>query len=184
MLLVEGPDMVGKTMLCAELHRRMREQEPRVVRDKFGLPESTCMLDECRSRMRENVICDRCWLSEIVYGYTIRGRPSISPKDSAECERLFRSVGGFLVVVTADPACYDRLVAEHHSRGEAFTAEQCREVNAAYRDGFDGGRLGAYRLPKPDVHLHMRLREDGTVRYPGEDSMMVDLIGSLYLRRT
>lgn len=184
MLLVEGPDMVGKTMLCAELHRRMREHDPRIVRDKFGLPESSRMLEECRARMRENVICDRCWLSEIVYGYTIRGRPSISTAESAECERLFRAAGGFLVVVTADAECYARLTELHHSRGEAFTAEQCREVNAAYAEGFKHGRLGRYRLPKPDVHLHMRLREDGSIRYPGEDSLMVDLIGSLYVKRT
>ncbi len=177
MLIIEGPDMIGKTELVKKLFVKLSN----CVVDKFGLPESGRMLEECKLRVRRNKIADRCYVSEIVYGYTCRGQPKVSVEHAREIERMVRNAGGLIVVLAAPDDIYNELVIEHHKRGEAFTPDQCRAVNRAYRALQERNEVGPYRVPV-DVRWTAWRHEDGGIVYPSMDHDLVNTIVDKYRR--
>lgn len=185
MLLIEGPDMVGKTELAHALVEELKTMGAHPGHDKFGLPESDRMLEEVRKRARRMVVTDRCWPSEVVYGHTVRGAPRVSPEECAVMLRLFRNVGGRMVVMRATPEAYEKLVELHHHRGEAFTADQCKAVNRAYDEAFcdspTRGPLGAWPMPFPSFVYTVGMR-NGKPTYPSSDKAFVRRVARLYLR--
>ena len=129
MLLIEGPDMIGKTHLCDRIARELG-----VKVDKFGLPERDGMVAHCMQRLKPLTVYDRGWISEVVYSIKARGQlPTITSDDCATICRKAEQVGCLTVVVYADDDVYSELVERWWSRGEAFSKEQCKAVNAAYR---------------------------------------------------
>lgn len=185
MLMIEGPDMVGKTELAAVLVEELARIGAACGRDKFGLPESDRMLEECRTRIRRLVVTDRCWPSEVIYGWTVRGAPKVSPEECARMVRLYRDALGRMVVIRATPEAYDRLVALHHHRGEAFTADQCRAVNAAYSERFFTSRPTPTRdwpMPSPTFYYTVGLDAGGNPTYPSADRVFVKRVAKLYAR--
>lgn len=189
MLVIEGPDMVGKSSLVAAVAAEAERHGFRVDVDKFGMAESHCMLKSCRQRVRSGVIADRCWVSEIIYGTVVGGdRPRVTPEESKEIYGLVKSAGGLVVVVTATETCYKELVARHHARGEEYDIDTCSRVNALYGElcrDFPSSTAGASRrhnstLAKYGVHVDMhyavRLSENGDVTYPSSDSEFVKFI--------
>jgi len=136
MLLVEGPDMVGKTKFCDAVMEYAAKAYPNrpLARDKFGLAESDDMVNACDKRMKPLVVCDRCWISEVVYGVALRGQPRITPAECLSITRKFNAVGGMLVVVWANGETYAELTRRHWARGEAFTESQCALVASVYEN--------------------------------------------------
>lgn len=137
MLVIEGPDMVGKTEFVTALLARARELGINLKRDKFGMDESApgAMMPALEARVRPGVVSDRSWISEIVYGVACAGRgrpPSITPDDHERAQRLMESAGGMVVVIAATQTAYSKLIEQHHSRGEAYSPEDCASANSMY----------------------------------------------------
>lgn len=199
MLIVEGPDMVGKTEFCGALARRLAEVGMADVRrDKFGLPESERMLEACRERVRPRTVCDRGWLSEMVYGHVCRDRPRVTQEDSERIEELVQAANGLVVMLTADDA-YETLIQQHHKRGEAFTVPQCRAAALGYaelnrrgaifdmhvrwsepkwQNGRPNGKWVGRGVKK--VHYATTIDDEGNVYYPSADGQFVDYVARTY----
>lgn len=198
MLVIEGPDMVGKTEFVTALMIRAKGLGIELERDKFGMAESApgAMMPALASRVRPGVVADRCWLSEIVYGVSCQGRgrpPSISPADHAEAQRLMGAAGGMLVVIAATPGAYSRLAATHHGRGEAYSVKDCESANHTYSYVGCSGRLPHWL---PSEHAQWRgvaVSVDKThilsaccaenQSYPGLNSHLVEEVLYRYMER-
>lgn len=177
MLLIEGPDSVGKTRLAAELVNALASRGCPVRADKFGLPESTRMLAECKDRVSQWTVCDRSWVSEVAYGRTIRGTPRISTREAYACQEMFKRAGGLTVLVTATPSRYAAIMEElYDASREAFTKEECLLVNEAYRRMVHDGEMDGYEV---DVDIHVEL--DHSSPWPSSDESLVRRISDAYV---
>lgn len=189
MLMIEGPDMVGKTVLAEALATRLREMGLPVERDKFGLPERDSMLAEVKRRAVPLRVVDRCWPSEVVYSWAARNQPpAVTPRECAEMMDLFRAAGGLFVVVVATPQAYEVLIKRHWARGEAFTRDQCRAVNRAYDDVFCGHTRPTpycdFQMPQPRAECHFTVGlKGGEPFHPSSDRGFVDKVCELYANR-
>lgn len=182
MLLIEGADMLGKTILSAEVVKVLSARAGRVVgADKFGLPESSCMVQSCRDRLKPWTVFDRGWPSEVVYGQRCRPKPQVSPIEAGQCQALAEAAGCLTVVIYADDEVYDELVKTWWHRGEAFTQQQCRAVNEAYRHLAASGRLGDYTVRVDLAHCVERV--GGQIVYPAQDPKLVSRICDAYMER-
>jgi thymidylate kinase len=102
--IVEGCDGTGKTTLAATLSRRhnmpiIHFDRPRTVEefdDMFDM-----YIDFLQSN--DNVILDRCWYSERVYGPLLRGKEAITLNQQHMLEHLVIEKGGQVCY------CYDNL---------------------------------------------------------------------------
>lgn len=131
MIIIEGPDLVGKTTFAEALHRYLSESDGRaeVVRLRRGPPTAhpldeyeTPLLDYRPRRTpgtldvgRRHVICDRWHLGELVYPRVL-GRSTQLDDAVRRHVELFLMARGALVVQLVASA--DTLAARLASRGD------------------------------------------------------------------
>jgi thymidylate kinase len=118
-IFLEGPDGSGKSTLAKKMSEEY--QWPLHV---FSWPknaeEQKNMFDMYVEfvRTHDNVIVDRCWYSEIIYGFSMRNETHISTEQMYELEQLVAAEGGGLVIhCTADP---DVLFSRLDGRGDDY----------------------------------------------------------------
>ena len=117
-LILEGPDGSGKTTLATRLHATTgypiyHRSKPENDEDKANMMEQ----HKADFKKHKNVIVDRCWYSEIVYGNIMRDGSVIDYPEMYDLERLALSKGALLIYCTGDPAAmYKRATA----RGEDY----------------------------------------------------------------
>lgn len=117
-LILEGPDGSGKTTLATRLHATTgypiyHRSKPENDEDKANMMEQL----KADFKKYKNVIVDRCWYSEIVYGNVMRDGSVIDYPEMYDLERLALSKGALLIYCTGDPAAmYKRATA----RGEDY----------------------------------------------------------------
>jgi hypothetical protein len=150
MLIIEGPDMVGKTTLIDRLAPALG-----VDRDKCGLPEAEYTLNkQWLERWGPNTVMDRYFISEFIYGLTCRGKANVSPANCLELLNTLFRLRTCMIVMVATPTCYRKILEEHYdSKREAFTQEQCYKVNLAYYELFVVKPYGGWNgyMSRPDV---------------------------------
>lgn len=143
MLIIEGPDMVGKTTLVPWLQAELRAQllwlrrpdlAEKVHTVKFGLEEAAyTTAKQWIARAAPWCVADRFHLSETVYGPLGRGYSNLTPDAAADVDAYLDRHGAVTIVVCATEARYEELIRDvYPTRGEAFTQEVCRRVNQAY----------------------------------------------------
>jgi hypothetical protein len=139
MLILEGPDMVGKTTMAQQIaaiakarlgvdvaiHHHTQEHRHLTLRDYVNL------VMECGKRP---VIFDRFHLSEPVYGAVCRGTldSGLALREAVKVTRAIEGAGGLVVLVSAHPTAYTLQSDQCHGRGELFDAERCAKVNCAF----------------------------------------------------
>ena len=117
-LILEGPDGSGKTTLATRLHATTgypiyHRSKPENDEDKANMMEQL----KADFKKYKNVIVDRCWYSEIVYGNVMRDGSVIDYPEMYDLERLTLSKGALLIYCTGDPvAMHKRATA----RGEDY----------------------------------------------------------------
>lgn len=143
-MIVEGPDMVGKTTLMPFLESLVREKLMELGEDgstsglltriKFGLEEAKYTTsEEWIRRLRPWALADRFALSEMIYGKCSGRGPAISEQAYKEIDDALMEMGGCLIVIRATPERYEELLRDvYPTRGEAFSQEVCRQVNREY----------------------------------------------------
>lgn len=121
-IILEGPECAGKTTLA----KRLSEQTgyPIVHRSK---PET----DEERNNMlqmyydaineKRDVIFDRCWYSEMVYGKVMRDKTYIDKVDMDALELAMAKNGGGIIIHCTDDIL--RLWHRCNDRGEDYVTD-------------------------------------------------------------
>lgn len=101
MIIVEGPDGVGKTTLCKKLLSFL----PTHVYSHFTrLPKEFDYHWGYAARVTPQVVQDRFHMSEIVYSRARGEPPGLDEFGYKLVDARVRLMGGVIVVVTADPA--------------------------------------------------------------------------------
>ena len=99
MLIVEGPDGVGKTTLC----RSLLEKLPGHVYAHFSrLPPDFDYYWGYLDRASRRVVQDRFHMSEVAYAIARGEQPRIDPETYRLVDARLRQLGAYTVLVTAD----------------------------------------------------------------------------------
>lgn len=140
MLIVEGPDLVGKTTLCNAMLKKWWDNPrtygsyPIIYAHFSRLPASWHYLKSYMPYITRYTIMDRFHISELCYGEVTRGKTSLTPGYLRILEAMLALAGSYTVVITAEEAWlkqrYEKLVAE--GRDEMFKLDQVLTVNKAY----------------------------------------------------
>lgn len=134
MLIIEGPDLVGKTALAKRLEARHEFQDRGMIyRHLSRLPPGFDTPWQYRSLMGRRTIYDRFHVSEPAYCYA-RGEASsqLSPEKVRLLDGWLRGLGAFTVLITAD----DDLLRERHAKraaDEMYPVETVLRANEAFR---------------------------------------------------
>lgn len=100
-IIIEGPDGSGKTSLANTLSKQLgypilHRTRPETEEEKREMLEEYVRI----IRGNKNMILDRCWYSEIVYGSIMRDSSYISFYDMYDLEKLVAKHGGILIYAT------------------------------------------------------------------------------------
>lgn len=105
LIIIEGPDGSGKSTLADKLHRQtgyqvLHRTQPKTEEDKQR------MMDEYIQVMKagKNIIMDRSWYSEMVYGPVMRDTSVITYPQMYELEKLAAKYGAIIIHCTAPEA--------------------------------------------------------------------------------
>lgn len=133
-ILLEGPDASGKSTLAKQLSRSTGFEVKHFSYPKSE-EEKEHMYDMYANFIKENrnVIVDRCWYSEMVYGNTIRDKSHISVDQMLMLENLVLHNGGGFIIHCSAPigVLWDRF----SKRGDDYVDnkfELLRELRVGY----------------------------------------------------
>ncbi len=107
MLIIEGPDLVGKTTLAQKFIKTWNENPRKygavpVIYNHFSaLPERWHHFKSYLPHVTKYVVQDRFHLSEAAYGPVCRGKQLIESRGQSLLEAYLRLVGSVTVQVTA-----------------------------------------------------------------------------------
>ena len=98
-IIIEGPDGSGKTTLAEQISTQTgypieHRSKPETEEDRAKMQEDYINL----VMSNRNVILDRCWYSEIVYGRVMRDQSYISYDDMYAFEELLANNGGGIII--------------------------------------------------------------------------------------
>lgn len=104
-IIIEGPDGSGKTTLAEKLHKQTKYPIVHMGQPKTD-EEKKLMLGEYLQTVRngKNMIFDRCWYSEMVYGPIMRGSSAISYPDMYMLEEQLAKAGAIIIYATGPKA--------------------------------------------------------------------------------
>lgn len=140
MLVVEGPDLVGKTTLCEELVARLnadgwaeRTCGAPSARTHFGpLPDGWDYLGGYARLVRPGAVMDRFHWSERAYGGALRGGSKIDPRRTAIVDGLIHACGGMIVLVCPPFDAYAKLLDQRWTNREMFDKMQLELVRLRF----------------------------------------------------
>ncbi len=132
-VVLDGCDGVGKTTLA----QRLSTQHGFTVVHSPRTPDHLDLAGRYRSILERegNLLFDRCFLSELVYGPLNRGRTRLTWSEAIDLAETVITRDGLLVHLTAPPAVvHQRLLARD---GEAISLDDVTALITAYRRVFD-----------------------------------------------
>lgn len=120
-IILEGPDGSGKSTLAEKLAKQtgyilMHRTKPNSDEEKKNMMAEYLQV----IKSGKNVIFDRCWYSEMVYGPIMRDETVITYPDMFELERLLCRRGAILIYCTDKP---DVLWERCKARGEDYITD-------------------------------------------------------------
>lgn len=174
MIILEGPDLCGKTTLARALLKRLHSEEgyrkfgpyPAIYEHFDAPPTSWCFPKSYFPHIKRYSIHDRFHISELCYGVITRGASRLEPRGVRIVDALLALVGSLTVVITLKDAFLVQQW-ESKSRDEMFTLEQVRAVNEAYS-----------KLPEthPELRIDMLFQVDGPGEFVAESPDTIDSI--------
>lgn len=128
MIIVEGPDLVGKTSVCQKLVKRLQSRG--VIYAHFSrLPLSFDRYWGYQRRASRNIIQDRFHMSEPIYAAMRKDYTALDPEKYRMVDGMLRQLGAVHVVITAT----NDLIKSRWGREEMYDIEQVFEVNSMFK---------------------------------------------------
>lgn len=187
MLIVEGPDMIGKTTLCEALIKRLNALGYPLIPQHFGLlPKGWNYYADYLPFMNARTVMDRFILSEVVYGNVLRGSTQLDPETYRMLDAQLRLQGSVTVVIYAtDEWLSKQIVDKYAQRDEKFSPAQIMQVNR----GFANLVNSEVTEHNPWVQgyacdVDFTYEVNATNNFPSSDMNLRDSIVNLYMRRT
>lgn len=181
MLIIEGPDGVGKTTLAHAIVKRFNDMDekpwPLIYQHFSRLPDGWDYFGDYLPFMRPNVVMDRFIMSELVYGTVTRGETMISPRQYRMLDGHLAVQASMTVVISALPSAYERMIdSDMKARDQMFSRDINVRVNEAYCEIIGSG---SYRRHSPQLdHTFMM---NGS--WPAEDPSLIGRIVAEYRER-
>lgn len=180
MLIIEGPDMVGKSTFIKALLARLLAVAPKSpvpALDHFTHLDRDMTPEKYSRRFKPWCISDRGHLSNLVYGSVCRGEYELSPEVYRVVDGLMLAAGGMMVVINATPDWYAEIVKTKQSARERWDGSQNLQVAEAFRQVCDS-RFTPFVGYRPMIDL-VWVASQG--QYPGNDGALVDKVLNRYL---
>ncbi len=146
MLIIEGPDMLGKTTFAEKLVKAVKG----IAIDKFGLPEASyTTAKEWLDRYKVDSVADRFVISEPIYGLICRGKTNTPVDVWDEIWAGIEERGGCHVLLYyTDSVTYRNVLQQRYDPArEAFSKDQCKQVAEAYEELALDKDWNGYRIP-------------------------------------
>ena len=120
-ILIEGPDGAGKTTLAKKLAKLLKFQivhmsYPKTEEEKQNMFQQYLAL--IATSDGQNIILDRCWYSEMVYGPVKRDKSYISLAQMSDLEHCVVNNGGGFIIYCSGNA--KTLYERSKERGEDY----------------------------------------------------------------
>lgn len=162
MIIIEGPDAVGKTTLAHTLVKRINKLEghtlPPARYAHLGiLPSRWRFVDDYLPLLQRTSVQDRLYMSEIAYQVALDRPVRIDPIDYRFLDVRARGVGCVHVVVTcaSDHDLRDRYAESLKHVSQAFDVSRVVAANDAYVSLLSGHLSHEY-VPDVDVRIELR----------------------------
>lgn len=132
-IIIEGPDGSGKTTLANKIAKQtgyilLHRTQPKSEEEKKNMMTEYLQV----IKAGKNVVMDRCWYSEMVYGPVMRDNSVISYPEMYELEKLLCRKGGLIIYCTDKP---DVLWRRCQERGEEYIKDISTHTKIC--EGFD-----------------------------------------------
>lgn len=133
LFIIEGPDGSGKTSLAETLSKQtgypiVHRSQPKSEEEKAKMFDEYLRL----ASSSKNVILDRCWYSEMVYGPVMRDASVLSYPDMYKLEAAAKKHGAIVIYCTDQPGV---LWKRCKRRGEDYIVD-ASTYNAIY-EGYE-----------------------------------------------
>jgi len=130
MLIVEGPDCVGKTTFCDRVYALAIEIGVGLSRRHFGPEMAGSRPWKYLNAYLPYSIADRYHVSEHVYDRATRDgdAPLANGFLLERTSTALRAIGAVTVLILPTRQLYDWMLETRHDRGEMFSIQQCRKV--------------------------------------------------------
>jgi len=184
MLIIEGPDMVGKTTLIKVLQQRLTTLGYPVIPQHFGLLDDRWdFYGDYLKYVHATTIMDRFILSEVVYGLTLRNKSRISPEVYRLLDAHLRLNGSVTVVIRAEEDWFrDWLDRKFDESREVFDKSGIININSAFHDVLTPLATSKFSKYAFDVDIVYVITNDDLM--PSNCENFIDRIVTLYLQRT
>ncbi len=174
MLIIEGPDNIGKTTLCHKLVRFLGEVGPWQYRHSKKPPETWDYPESYFEHMSRFMVMDRFHMSEIVYSHARGDKHQLQPWAYKLIDAMLRQFGGFTVVLSSTD---ESLATNYEAREQNYDARINSIANLTFKEI---GECGKHHNIHCDVDYHYQCQ---TGVWPAEDPNLIDSILKGYLWR-
>ena len=147
MLIIEGPDCVGKTTVAKALAPQLE-----LMYSHFGLLPNSWEFPGDHIECASSKLCqDRYHMSEIVYTTKLQRMPRLHPEQYRLIDAYIRTLAGVTVIITCDDCLIEERFRQEH---EEFEVADVLRINRAYQTIVNNfGRWWGYDIDY-DLHFH------------------------------
>ena len=160
-IIIEGADKTGKTTLANAIVEKFRCKYVH-----FGKPKKHPATEyaEYALAINENVVLDRFYLGELVYGPLLRGKAGIDDVEFATIERILRKKQAILIQTTTDVTLANKRLLVS-TQEEAVNTDQNSLAIKGFKEAGD----------RSNIYYH--LKYDGSTRQNLDN--LLDVLASL-----
>lgn len=146
-IVIEGADMVGKTVLaerlCKEFSAEYLHMTYRFAGHEFAYHTAVLMMALNKVKKGSIVVLDRCWISEAIYAKVYREQSPV-PLMGRWMDRIIQKVGGcYIFCLHKNLKDYKKRYLELRDSRDEMYKEPTIEVARHYKEAWNGTWIGS-----------------------------------------